>query len=213
MARLTCETRRTVEGRVAFQLPAEEVAETVYFADDDRLIIVVSRKAGVSGYNARVWSATGGDPLAEFPVNFPELAFSADRTALAHGDGTEVKVRYASNDFAEPRWSLVGHQQDVVAVSFAPSERRIAATGGDGIIRVWTLGLPDSREWVGQPRSTELSNGGQLIAFSPLDDMLVTADYGLIRGWDIASTRSDSPYATASINSTRSSSRPTPVTS
>ena len=176
-------------GRVAFQLPAEEVAETLYFADNDRLIVVVSRKADDSGYVARVWSATGGDPLAEFPVNFPQLAFSADRTALAHGDGKEVKVRYASDNFAEPQWNLVGHQQDVVTVSFAPSQQHIAATGGDGIMRVWALGRPGGREWVGQPRSTEWSNGGQLIAFSPLDDMLVTADYGLVRGWDVASTR------------------------
>ena len=89
----TVDVRNTADGRgrVAFQLLPQEAAERVYFADGDRLIIVVSRKAGVSGSNARVWSATGGDPLAEFPVNFPQLAFSADRTALAHGDGTEVK--------------------------------------------------------------------------------------------------------------------------
>ncbi|QLQ06738.1 MAG: hypothetical protein HZY76_12265 [Anaerolineae bacterium] len=197
----TVDIRRTVDGRGARTFPGRDgdSAAAVYFAAGDRLIVLVTAADTGNDQQARVLDAATGDVLAEFPVNYDSLAFTADRMALAYGDGETVQVRSASDNFVQPVFSLPGHTADVTATRFSPDDRLVASTATDNTVRVWTLDAGQAAGTRFVARSTTLEQSAVRIAFSPLDGTLLAAGYGDVRGWDIANTRGCSPSITAAV--------------
>ncbi len=188
----TVDIRRADNGRGELSLPGREgdTAEAVFFAAGDRLIVLITSTSFGFDHQARVLDAATGDVLAEFPLNRGSLAFSADRSLLAHGDGQVVQVRSARDNFAEPVHSVTGHQADVKLTRFSPDRSLVASTADDNSVRVWTLrdpGTAPSRAFVAQTKT--LDESALLIEFSPLDGTLLTAGYNGVRGWDVAETR------------------------
>jgi chromosome transmission fidelity protein 4 len=83
--------------------------------------------------------------LARFDAPVRQLAYSADGKLVAAvaEDSSVVQLFDAATE--QPKCKLHKHAHHVRSVSFDPSGRYLASTGGDGAVAVWCVPLPPRR--------------------------------------------------------------------
>jgi WD40 repeat protein len=135
-------------------------------APDGTRIATVSVKSQVV-----IWDAVSGQQIKAIPAfdkRTTALAFSADgRTILVGGTGP---IRRVSAADGTPLGEMSGHKIIVACLRISPDGKRLASTGADGYLRLWS-----TRDW-SETVAVKLPGSGVLqLAFTPKGDAVAVA--------------------------------------
>jgi WD40 repeat protein/DNA-binding SARP family transcriptional activator len=153
---------------------------TSFSPDGRRLAIATFDAAAV------VVDASSGRRLAALAGQdgVSDVDWSPDGRWIATS-GFDATVRIWRARTGRTRFTLTGHQADVVAADWSADSRLLATGSRDGTARVWSVGRDEARELVSL--AAQERGGGLWVAFSPDGERLMTGDEGItaVKVWDI----------------------------
>jgi WD40 repeat protein len=126
---------------VSLPLPPEPLAYTVAFSPDGNHLAVGMQFGRGSG----VWDVATGEKLFELAghtASVLALAYSSDGRQIATSS-TDTTIRLWDADTGEPQITLQG---SIAYLAFSPDDTRLAAQGGDGILRFYAMRLEELME-------------------------------------------------------------------
>ncbi|MDX2255825.1 MAG: hypothetical protein NW214_09940 [Pseudanabaenaceae cyanobacterium bins.39] len=157
--------------------------DTVYgvsFSHDSKMLVSASEDG-----SARIWDSLTGKLLHVLNMHGASLiyaTFSPDQKILATlGSDKKIKLWQWNQTNQPPLWrELVGHTQDVWAISFSPDSKFIASTGNDATIRIWEVQTGKSLVI-----NDVHTNGGLAIAYSPDGKLIASVGKdGKLKLWE-----------------------------
>ena len=191
------QTRDAVKGNVlseAKDLPAAPVGIALN-ASGTRLAAAFGDKS------VRIYSAADGKEIRKFdplPVTVTAIAIRADGGAIAISgeDGTTRVFNVGDGKLIK---ELKSHKGAVISARFHPTDAdRIATSGADNTIKVWSIGKATARDLAGHTAavvSLAFSGDGKALASSSLDKT--------VRVWDVekGTTTATSPAGASPVYS------------
>jgi WD40 repeat protein len=176
------ELRSSTDGRLISAIsglsPGAPDATRVELTDDGRWVAI--------GYIDRpheigVWETESGRRVSTLLPGMPiAMRFSTGGQSLAVSDDADARV--VDRATGEVRAVLHGHDIRITNIAFDSRDRRIATVSLDHTLRLWgTDGAPQA----------VLADVSPLlfVAFSPVDDFLLTTNMTEARVWDVAAGR------------------------
>lgn len=152
------------------------------------------------GRDGRTLASTGADGAVLLWHRPPTVLtdFTNPVTAVAHSPDGRLLAAASTDDGLVRLWdmrrpdrprrlprTLTGHEDQVLAVAFAPESRTVASGSRDGTVRLWDVSDPEHPAPLGEP--LDAHDGGTLaVAFAPDGRTLATGgDDGTVRLWDV----------------------------
>ena len=157
------------QGKCLHVLPKQSAAR---FSPDGTYLATISSKGRIV-----LWETKTGHELKTLPAidkRITALAFTSDSaTLLVGGTGPIHRVNLPEG---KKTGELPGHKVVVACLRLTPDGRLLASTGGDGILRLWSV-----EDW-SEVRKLELRAGGVFqLAIAPKGDVVTVSTDNLIQ--------------------------------
>jgi WD40 repeat protein len=132
----------------------------------------------------RVWDAETGEmigrPLENYGQSVTSVAFFPDGKRIVSGSW-DAKMRVWNVESGqETGLSFRGHESAISSISVSSSGKTIASGSNDRTMRLWNA---ETGNMIGHP--FDHSSKVCFVAFSPNEEQVVSAAYGVLAVWDV----------------------------
>ncbi|KAJ5726618.1 uncharacterized protein N7483_007975 [Penicillium malachiteum] len=189
----------TSTGILEYELEGLPMNNQVFFSPNGMLLASIS----LHGYN--LWDVTSGSLLHSFrSVNIGDhherefsnlLSFSSNNELIAYSSGNQVF--YIDAISGNPKFTLLGHTQEVCDVAFSHAGKLIASASQDEIINLWnsSTGIlqhtfkysdehTESNENAIHNKHSPNEKAIHSLAFSPNDSIVASSSGVTVKVWD-----------------------------
>ena len=129
----------TAQRRLSLTTQHTGAVYSVAFSPDGKTLA-----SGSQDQTLRLWDPNTGAHKAtlRYPGYVTAVAFSPDGTRLAIGSSNSVngQIQLLDTKTLQPRETLMGHTEEIAALSFSPDGRTLASASCDGTILLWGTG-------------------------------------------------------------------------
>ncbi|MDB5312772.1 MAG: repeat protein [Gemmataceae bacterium] len=178
--------------KVVRELPGHESAVLAAAVSPDGKVVV----SGAADRTVRGWDPEAGKPLwawtGKTAVCGVAVRPGGKQVAAGTADGTLVVLDVSAGAGPKEVSAQPAHVAGVAAVAYSPDGGKLATAGGDGVLRIWTLGetgKPQSLhrfEGLARPGSSSGFSPLSAVAFSPDGRAVASAGAdAVVRVWDV----------------------------